>query len=201
MDEITLFYATNNKSKLHNMNYRLRNYPIKVVCPSDLDIYLDIEENGENAIENALLKAKGYFECVNMPTIAGDTGMIIEGIAKEEQPGLYVRRVKGKVLSDDEMITYYSNLAKQAKHECFIHYFTGIALVTNDGVFTKELKEVPLKLSPVPNANKRHRGNPLDVISLLEDGRFFNDLSDEERTSLDKTGEDDFTNFIIDKLL
>lgn len=74
-------------------------------------------------------------------------------------------------------------------------------LVTNDGVFTKELKEVPLKLSPVPNANKRHRGNPLDVISLLEDGRFFNDLSDEERTSLDKTGEDDFTNFIIDKLL
>ena len=53
----------------------------------------------------------------------------------------------------------------------------------------------------IPNANKRHRGNPLDVISLLEDGRFFNDLSDEERTSLDKTGEDDFTNFIIDKLL
>lgn len=201
MNEITLFYATNNKSKLHNMHYRLRNYPIKVVCPSDLDIHLDIEENGENAIENALLKAKGYFQHVNMPTIAGDTGMIIEGISKEEQPGLYVRRVNGKILSDDEMITYYSNLAKQVGHDCFIHYFTGIALVTGESVFTKDLKEIPLKLSPIPNVNKKHRGNPLDVISMLEDGRYFNDLSDEERTALDKAGEEEFTEFIVSKLL
>lgn len=43
MKEITLFYATNNKSKLHNMYYRLKDYPIKVVSPDDLGIHLDIE--------------------------------------------------------------------------------------------------------------------------------------------------------------
>ena len=201
MEEITLFYATNNKSKLHNMHYRLRNYPIKIVCPEDLDIHIDINENGETAVENALIKASEYFKIVKMPTIAGDSGMRIDGLDNDEQPGLFVRRVNGKTMSDDEMIEYYSNLASKVKHDCYINYFTGIVLITDKGTFTKELKEVPLKLSPVPNSNRKHRGNPLDVITILEDGRYFNELSDEERTNLDKAGEADFTEFIINNLL
>lgn len=201
MEETTLFYAINNKSKLHNMYYRLRNYPIKIVCPDDLNISMDIDENGETAVENALIKARAYFQVVNMPTIAGDSGMNIEGLPKEEQPSLYVRRINGKTLSDDEMIAYYSSLAGRAKQDCYIQYFTGIALITEKGTFTTELKEAPLKLSPIPNTNRTHRGNPLDVITLLEDGRYFNDLSDEERTALDKAGEEEFTDFIVRHLL
>lgn len=99
MKEITLFYATNNKSKLHNMYYRLKDYPIKVVSPDDLGIHLDIEENGKTAIENALIKATEYYKVVGLPTIAGDSGLYIEGLRAEEQPGLYVRRVNGKFLA------------------------------------------------------------------------------------------------------
>lgn len=201
MGKISLFYATNNKNKLHNMYYRLKDYPIDIVSPDDLNITLDIEENGNTAVENALLKATEYYKVVNMPTIAGDSGMYIEGLRKEKQPGLYVRRVNGKVLSDDEMIDYYSGLAKETKTDCFINYFTGIALITNQGTFTMELKDAPLKLSPVPNSNRKHKGNPLDVISLIEDGRYFNDISDDERVELDKKGEKEFTNFIINNLL
>lgn len=200
MEEITLFYATNNKSKLHNMYYRLQNYPINIVCPDDLNIHLDIDENGKTAVDNALIKASAYHKVVNIPTIAGDSGMHIEGIGKENQPGLYVRRANGKVLSDDEMIEYYSGLANKASGNCYIHYFTGIAFITDSGTFTTELKEIPLKLSPIPNANRKHRGNPLDVITLLEDGRYFNDLSDEERTALDNAGEKAFTDFIVSHL-
>lgn len=201
MEEITLFYATNNKSKLHNMVYRLRDYPIKVVCPDDWNLHIDVAENGETAVENAILKATQYYEIVKMPTIAGDSGMTLSGVSKEEQPGLYVRRVHGKVLSDEEMIEYYANLAGKANGVCYLHYFTGIALINQDGTFTTELKEIPLKLSSVPNKNRKHRGNPLDVITLLEDGRYFNELSDKERTALDKAGEDAFTEFIVSHLL
>lgn len=201
MEEITLFYATNNKSKLHNMVYRLRDYPIKVICPEDRNLSIDVVENGKTAVENAILKASRYYEVVKMPTIAGDSGLTLSGVSEEEQPGLFVRRVQGKVLSDDEMIDYYATLAGKANGECYLHYFTGIALITRDGTFTTELKEVPLKLSPVPNKNRKHRGNPLDVITRLEDGRYFNELSDEERTALDKAGEDAFTEFIVSHLL
>ena len=57
MTEITLFYAANNKNKLHNMYYRLKDYPIKILSPNDVDIHLEIDENGNTAMENALLKA------------------------------------------------------------------------------------------------------------------------------------------------
>lgn len=201
MDKITLFYATNNKSKLHNMYYRLKNYPITVLCPDDLNIHLDIEENGSTATENALQKAQAYYNALNIPTIAGDSGVYIEGICKENQPGLYVRRVGGRVLSDDEMIQHYANLAKNAKQNCYLNYFTGIALITSKGIFTTELLEDPLRLSPIPNTNRDHRGNPLDVITMTENGRFFNDLTDEERTQRDKAGEEQFTKFILSHLL
>lgn len=201
MKEIPLFYATNNKSKLHNMVYRLKDYPISVICPDDLHVHIEVAEDGDTAMENALRKASAYFHVVKMSTIAGDSGAYIEGIRKEEQPGLYLRRVNGKVLSDDEMIDYYASLAGKADRDCYLHYFTGIALITKGGMFTTELKEIPLKLSPVPNKNRKHRGNPLDVITLLEDGRYFNELSDEERTALDRAGENAFTEFIVSHLL
>lgn len=201
MEPITLFYATGNKSKLHNMYYRLKNYPIQVVCPEDLGIHLEIEENGNTAIENALLKANTYFEATRMPTLAADSGVYIEGLRDEDQPGLYVRRVKGNVLTDDEMIAHYSNLAKNADQECWLHYFTGVALITARGTVTMNLYDAPLKLSPSPNVNRNHRGNPLDVTTLTGDGRYFNDLTDEERTAHDQAGERQFTDFIISNLL
>ena len=200
MEETTLFYATGNKSKLHNMYYRLKDYPIRVVCPDDLNVHIDVEENGKTAVENALNKASAYYQILKIPTIAGDSGVYIDGISPEEQPGLYVRRVNGKVLSDDEMIAYYAGLAGKADRDCILQYFTGIALITEKGAYTQELKEGPLKLCPVPNTNRNHRGNPLDVVTMLEDGRYFNDLTDEERTGLDEAGEREFTDFIVSHL-
>ena len=201
MEKIALFYATNNRSKLHNMYYRLRNYPVHVLCPNDLNIHLDVPENGSTAIENALQKAQAYYDVLHIPTIAGDSGVYIDGISEEHQPGLYVRRVGGKVLSDEEMIEHYSGLAGKAKNDCFLNYYTGIALITENGTFTTSLLEGPLKLSPTPNKNRTHRGNPLDVITQLEDGRFSNDLSDEERTQREQAEEQKFTNFIVSHLL
>ncbi len=201
METVTLFYATNNKSKLHNMRYRLRDYPIKVVCPDDLNVHVHVEENGKTAVENALIKARAYQGAVHPPIIAGDSGLRISGLPEEYQPGLYVRRVNGKVLSDDEMIEYYAGLAKRADCDCFINYDTGIALITGQGTFTTVIEDIPLKLSAIPNTNRTHRGNPLDVITQVSDGRFFNDLSDEERSALDAICEEKFTEFIVRHLL
>lgn len=183
------------------MRYRLRNYPIRILCPDDLDLHLDLDENGNTATENALLKATAYYHIVQIPTIAGDSGLYIEGLPPELQPGLYVRRVNGNVLTDDEMIDYYAALAQNAGRDCYLHYFTGIALITKYATLTKILKEPLFQLSPIPNANRSHRGNPLDVLSITTDGRFYNDYSDEERTALDQAGEQDFTNFLVSNLL
>lgn len=201
MKAINLFYATNNKSKLHNMRFRLRNYPIEVLCPDDLNLHIEVEESGSTAVENALHKASEYYRVVELPTIAGDSGVVLTGVAEEDQPGLFVRRVNGKVLSDDEMIDYYAGLARKADKPCTLQYVTGIALITEDGVKTMDLLDRLLQLCAEPNQNRKHKGNPLDVVTKTADGRYFNDLSDEERTAYDRQGEQQFTNFVVSNLL
>lgn len=197
---VTLFYATNNKSKLHNMRYRLRDYPIKVVCPDDMGMHMEVEENGKTAVENALLKARAYYDVVCYPVVAGDSGVYIDGLADEEQPGLYARRYNGTVLSDDEMIERYIDIAKKIGHPTYLRYITGIAMINESEEHTMELCDTPLTLTATPNSNRKHRGNPLDVVTLTEDGRYFNELSDTERIALDKAGEQSFTDFVVKHL-
>lgn len=45
---------------------------IKLITIKDLDFKLDIEENGKNAIENAYIKAKAYWDATHIPTIGKD---------------------------------------------------------------------------------------------------------------------------------
>lgn len=198
---IELFYATNNKSKLHNMRFRLQDYPIKVLCPNDLNVHIEVDENGMTAVDNALHKASEYYKVVQLPTIAGDSGVALTGVAEEDQPGLYVRRVNGKVLTDDELIDHYAGLARKSGKPCTLQYVTGIALITAEGVKTMELLDRPLQLCAEPNRNRKHKGNPLDVVTKTADGRYFNDLSDEERTAYDQQGEQQFTSFVVSNLL
>lgn len=198
---ISLFYATTNRSKLHNMYYRLRDYPITVLCPEDLGFHIEVEENGASVLENALIKAQAYYEAVHMPVIAGDSGVFIDGLAPEEQPGLYVRRANGRSLSDDEMIDRFIDIAKKLGKPSPLHYVTGIALITKAGVKTMELRDAPLLLTAKPNANRKHNGNPLDVITMTEDGTYFNDLTDVQRAARDAAGEQQFTRFIVESLL
>lgn len=201
MKAIKLFYATNNKSKLHNMRFRLQNCPIEVLCPDDLNLHIEVEENGSTAVENVLHKASEYYKKVQLPTIAADSGVALTGVAEEDQPGLYVRRVNGKVLTDDEMIDHYASLARKSGQSCTLRYVTGIALITAEGVKTMELQDLPLQLCAEPNQDRKHKGNPLDVITKTADGRYFNDFSDKERTVHDRQSEQQFTNFVVSILL
>ena len=99
-----LFYATKNKAKIQNMKDRLKDYEIELVTPYDIELEIEVSENGNTVIDNAVLKAKAYYDKIKLPTIAGDSSLFIEKFAS--QPGLFVRRVNEKYLSDDEYKLY-----------------------------------------------------------------------------------------------
>ena len=73
-----LFFATKNKYKIQNMKDRLKGTDIELITPYDVNLDIDVEENGETVIENAILKAKPYYDELRIPTIAGDTALYIE---------------------------------------------------------------------------------------------------------------------------
>ncbi len=106
-----LLFATENESKAKRFKNGLLKNNIELITINDIGKKVDIDENGKDAIENALIKARAYASMYELPILAMDDNLYIEGVPENKQPGMYVRRVNGKRLSDDEMVEYYSNLA------------------------------------------------------------------------------------------
>ena len=72
----------------------------------------EVKEDGNTPLENARLKAMAYYEAFQIPVFSCDSGLYFDNVPNEVQPGVHVRNVNGKCLSDDEMIDYYSGLVK-----------------------------------------------------------------------------------------
>ena len=114
MEEIKLLYGTGNPAKLNAMKKRLSRVGITLVGLKDLGGEIpEVAEDGKTPLENARKKAVAYFEAFRIPVFSCDSGLYIDGVPENEQPGVHVRRVNGKVLSDEQMIVHYSSLAKK----------------------------------------------------------------------------------------
>ena len=88
-----VLFATTNPAKAKKYKEQLAENSIELITIKDLDEEIDINENGKNALENAYIKAKTYYDKTKIPTIGMDDCLFIEGISEEEQPGTNVRRV------------------------------------------------------------------------------------------------------------
>ena len=96
-----LLFATGNVAKINRFKDKLKENNINLISLKDIDVSLDVTEDGKTAIENALIKARAYSNKLDMPVIAMDDTLYFDNVPEEVQPGLYVRRVKVKVLTDD----------------------------------------------------------------------------------------------------
>lgn len=91
-----ILFATGNEAKVKRFSEGLLENGIEIISLKDINLNIEVEENGENAIENALIKARKAYEETKMTTIGMDDNLYIENIPDELQPGMFVRRVKGK---------------------------------------------------------------------------------------------------------
>lgn len=174
-----ILYATRNAAKVRNMRRRLAGTGIEIVTPGDLNLHLEIEEDGSSVAENAMKKAEAYAPLVGMPVLAADSGLLIDGLSDAEQPGMYVRRVNGRLLTDDEMIDHYAALAARLGGQRSAHYITGLAMIANGRRFCETVPENEFLLVSLPNPNRFHTGNPIDVIAVdPATGSYHNDLPD-----------------------
>ena len=196
-----VLFATTNPAKVKRYKEQLSENGIELISINDIDEKLDINENGKDAIENAYIKAKTYYDKTKIPTIGIDDCLFIEGISEEEQPGTNVRRVNGKRLNDDEMIEYYSNLAHEygenGKLTC--RWVYGIAVINNGIESTYTWSKEDFFIIDKPS-DKINPGYPLNTISINKKlNKYFTDMTDEDR---EETNEDesDVVNFLCESL-
>lgn len=191
-----LFYATKNKFKIQNMRYRLRHLDIQLITPYDLDI--DINENGKTVIENALLKAKAYYEKTSITTIAGDSSLFVEKFNK--QPGLFVRRVNGKQLNDDELEKYYIQELEKVGGESTAFYITGLALINDNKEYVQEIKEKSF-IFKSDKYNGKRNDDPLGRLEYDEDiKKYFCEMNEDDKKARNIYFDKECVNFILNNI-
>lgn len=192
-----LLYATGNPAKYSAMEKRLKNLGVELIGLKDLDCEIpNVPEDGKTPLENARQKALTYYNAFHIPVFSCDSGLYFENVPDDIQPEVHVRTIDGKYLSDDEMLSYYSNLAKQYG-DLTAKYKNAICLVMDDK-HIYEAMEPSMESDKFIITEKPHptlkKGFPLDSLSVdMKSGKYYYDLPKDE---LDKVAvEDGFLEF------
>lgn len=171
-----MIFATNNENKLKELQSIFNDNNIK--CLKDLNINVDIEENGKTFYENALIKAKAIYELTKIPTIADDSGLILEEL--KDFPGIYTNRIetdakKIGLTRNEYLIKKGKELKnKNIKAVCTLVYYDGKNIISATGEMHGTITD------------KEYSGNGFgfDSIFRLNDGRIVSSLTANEKNHL-----------------
>ena len=112
-----------------------------------------------------------------------DDTLYLENVPEDKQPGMYVRRVNGKRLTDEEMIEYYSNLAKEYGTNGLItgRWIYGMALISNEHEYTYTWSKENFYITSIPS-NIINPGYPLNTISInIKLNKYLTDMTEEDK--------------------
>ncbi len=179
-----LLFGTGNSAKLSAMKHRLEKIDIELIGLNDLRAegltIPKVSEDGNTPLENARQKAITYYETFHMPVFSCDSGLYFENVPDEVQPGVHVRNVNGSCLSDEQMLEYYSGLAKKYGN-LTAKYKNGICLVMDENhiyeAMEPSMESERFLITDVPHSSIRKKGFPLDSLSIdIKTNKYYYDL-------------------------
>lgn len=89
-----IVFATGNQGKMKEIREILQDLEVEVVSLKDINLDVDIEENGTTFEENAIIKAKAIMELTGEMVMADDSGLEVDYLGKA--PGVYSARYLGE---------------------------------------------------------------------------------------------------------
>lgn len=179
MTELKLLYGTSNPSKLQHMREMLDGLDIDIIGLAEAGINkknIDITESGETPLENARIKSLTYYKVSGIPTFSCDSGLFIEGLDDQEQPGVHVRRVNGKCLDDEEFIKHYTGILNNlGKKKVLAKFKNAICLVLDqDRIYEYDGDDIADKFYMTSAVHQsRKKGFPMDSIAIdIKTGKY-----------------------------
>lgn len=171
-----MIFASNNKGKIREIKEIFKGYDIKSL--QDVNIDVDVEENGKTFYENALIKAKTIYELTGIPTIADDTGLIF--LELKDWPGVNTKRISNNQDNDEQdrnqiLINKGKELKdKRIKAVCTLVYYDKDNIIEATGEMHGTITD------------KEYPGNGFgfDRVFRLNDGRIVSSLSEEEKNKI-----------------
>lgn len=187
-----LLFGTGNQAKLAAMANRLKKIDIELIGLSDLKaegkVIPEVSEDGNTPLENARIKARAYYKAFRMPVFSCDSGLYFENVPDKIQPGVHVRNVNGKCLSDEEMIEYYAGLVKRYGN-LVARYRNAICFLMDENhiyeSMDSSMDSEKFILTDKPHSVIRKKGFPLDSMSIdIKTNQYYYDLPTENLEQL-----------------
>ena len=94
---VKAFLASTNQHKVEEISGLVSPELLTLLTP---DKKLDVIEDGQDFHENALKKAKAYFDCFDSPSLSDDSGIVVEALPDEL--GIYSARFGQKELTSQK---------------------------------------------------------------------------------------------------
>lgn len=173
-----ILIATKNPAKVRELTRYLQHETLELLSLADFPRAPNVEETGETFEENALLKAKTYFEWSKIPTLADDGGLEIDVLNGD--PGVMSRRWSGREMSDQEMTDMVLDKLKGVPWEKRTTRFR-IVLAFYDGAHTETATASTEGYITEEQRGPYEPGFPFRAIFRVSKlNKMFNELTPEE---------------------
>lgn len=121
-----LLTATQNKGKIIEIGECLSGLPVRIRKPDEFGIGEAPHEHGTTYRDNAIIKATYYHERAGIPTLADDSGIVVDAL--KDELGVQTRRWgAGAEATDEEWIQFFlkrmtKESNKRAQFVCALAY-------------------------------------------------------------------------------
>lgn len=161
---LRLLIATRNKGKIKEINALLSDLDLELVTPGQINVNLEISENGLNYEENAYKKALAYSKETGLLTLADDSGLEVDAL--EGKPGIYSARYSNALdASDADRRSYLLEQLKFHPRPWRAHFKCVVVIHDPDGQTYSALGECRGRI--IPNERGEH-GFGYDPIFQIE---------------------------------
>lgn len=181
----TFIIASNNKGKAAELDRILNPLGISAVTAKQAGVSLDdVEETGTTFAENAYIKAIAAFKKTGKPSVADDSGLMVDALNGE--PGVYSARYAGEGANDSDRIEkLLKNLGGVPTEKRTAHFVSSICCVIDENTIITAEGTCDGIISEEPIGSG---GFGYDPVFLTESGRSFAQLTSEEKDRISHRG-------------
>ena len=175
--------ATANPGKIKEMREILSGLGIDLVTRDDLGIDIDVEETGDTFYDNAFLKAKAICEASGLPSIADDSGIMVDAL--DGAPGVYSSSYGGDGLSNSERCWYLLGKMSNMEHRG-AKFVCTIVCAFPDGSLLSASGECRGEILTAPRGEGGFGYDPIFLVNSF--GKSMAELSSSEKNSVSHRG-------------
>ncbi|MBI2412803.1 MAG: XTP/dITP diphosphatase [Deltaproteobacteria bacterium] len=180
-----LVIATKNRGKARELGDLLKGLDIDVLSLADFSSVKLPPEDGKTFRENALKKARAVFEATGLPSLADDSGLVVDAL--DGRPGIFSARYAGEDATDEDnyrkLLGELEGVATEkraARFVCALAYKDKV----REEVFEGELKG---RIAETPRGGNGFGYDPVFEIERLK--RTVAELSPAEKNAISHRAE------------